>query len=145
MPEAWFVRAPETLAEWQTCTLPCAGVTAWFALVERAGIRAGETVLIPSTGGVALFHREDWPDAIYQLTDNRGADHILKVIGGSHLGRSVQVAAVRGHICQLGAMDGFDLSAPAMPLMLKDVPIFGIGTGSRQALERLVRASIRRG
>ena len=32
-----------------------------------------------------------------------------------------------------------------MPLMLKDVTIHGIGTGSRSALERLVRAVDRAG
>jgi len=52
----------------------------------------------------------------------------------------VRLAAVGGHICQIGALEGFDISAPAMPLMLKDVTIHGIGTGSRRALERLVRA-----
>jgi NADPH:quinone reductase-like Zn-dependent oxidoreductase len=57
----------------------------------------------------------------------------------------VQVAAVGGNICQIGALDGFDLSAPAMPLMLKDVTIHGIGTGSRKALERLARAVDRAG
>jgi NADPH:quinone reductase-like Zn-dependent oxidoreductase len=175
MPEAWVVRAPDTLSDAEACTLPCAGVTAWFALVERARVRAGDTVLIPSTGGVALFglqiakahgaevivsgrthneararalgadhyvdsKREDWLEAVYALTSDRGADHVLEVVGGAHLGKSVQAAAVGGHICQIGALDGFDLIAPAMPLMLKDVTIHGIGTGSRRALENLVRA-----
>lgn len=175
MSEEWFVAAPKTLDALHAATLPCAGVTAWFALVERARVQAGDTVLIPSTGGVALFglqiakangakvivsgkaenaerakalgadrfvdkDREDWIEAIYALTDDRGADHILEVIGGQHLGKSVQLAAVGGHICQIGALDGFDISAPAMPLMLKDVTIHGIGTGSRRALTRLVRA-----
>jgi len=175
MPEAWLVRAPATLSDAEACTLPCAGVTAWFALVERARVRAGDKVLIPSTGGVALFglqiakahgaevivsgrahneararalgadhyidsKREDWLDTVYALTADRGADHVLEVVGGAHLGKSVQAAAVGGHICQIGALDGFDLSSPAMPLMLKDVTIHGIGTGSRRALEDLVRA-----
>ncbi|MBK1840327.1 NAD(P)-dependent alcohol dehydrogenase [Azospirillum sp. YIM B02556] len=175
MSEEWFVAAPKTLDSAQAATLPCAGLTAWFALVERARVQAGDTVLIPSTGGVALFglqiakangaevivsgkagnaerakalgadhyvdsEREDWVEAIYRLTGNRGADHILEVIGGRHLGKSVQLAAVGGHICQIGALDGFEVSAPAMPLMLKDVTIHGIGTGSRRALTRLVRA-----
>jgi NADPH:quinone reductase-like Zn-dependent oxidoreductase len=175
MPEGWFVRAPGTLPDWQACTLPVAGLTAWFALVERAGVRAGDTVLIPSTGGVALFglqiakangaevivcgeaqhedrarglgadhylvrDREDWVEAVYRLTGDRGADHVLEVIGGSHLGKSVQVTAVGGHVCQIGALDGWEISAPVMPLMMKDVTIHGIGTGSRTALERLVRA-----
>ncbi|WP_413736368.1 zinc-dependent alcohol dehydrogenase family protein [Sodalis sp. RH21] len=180
MSEQWFVMAPVSLEDWQACTLPCAGVTAWFALVERAGVRAGDIVLIPSTGGVALFGlqiakasgaeviisgrlengeraralgadhyidstREDWVEAVYAITGDRGADHILEVIGGSHLGKSVQLAAVGGHICQIGALEGFEVSAPAMPLMLKDVTIHGIGTGSRSALERLVRAVDRTG
>ncbi len=175
MPEDWLVKAPTTLEPTQAATLSCAGLTAWFALVERAGVKAGDTVLIPSTGGVALFglqiakahgarvivsgrasnatrakalgadyyvdrNREDWMDVIYQITGNRGADHILEVIGGEHLAKSVQLAAVGGHICQIGALDGFDITAPAMPLMLKDVTIHGIGTGSRQALLNLVRA-----
>jgi NADPH:quinone reductase-like Zn-dependent oxidoreductase len=175
MSEEWFVAAPKTLDALHAATLPCAGVTAWFALVERACVQAGDTVLIPSTGGVALFglqiakangatvivsgkagnaerakalgadhfvdkDREDWIEAIYVLTGDRGADHILEVIGGQHLGKSVQLAAVGGHICQIGALDGFDISAPAMPLMLKDVTVHGIGTGSRRALTRLVRA-----
>jgi NADPH:quinone reductase-like Zn-dependent oxidoreductase len=36
-------------------TLSVAGLTAWFALVELARIRAGETVDVQETGGVALF------------------------------------------------------------------------------------------
>jgi NADPH:quinone reductase-like Zn-dependent oxidoreductase len=175
LPEDWLVGAPLTLSDAEASTLPCAGLTAWFALVERAGLRAGQTVLIPSTGGVALFglliakahgaevilsgdpanrhralalgadhyvdrHREDWLDAIYGLTNDRGVDHVLDVIGGAHLGRSVQVAAVGAHICQIGALEGFDISAPAMPLMMKDVTLHGIGTGSRRGLENLVRA-----
>ncbi|TCV96819.1 NADPH:quinone reductase-like Zn-dependent oxidoreductase [Biostraticola tofi] len=174
MPEDWLVSAPSTLEPWQACTLPVAGLTAWFALVERAGVRAGDTVLIPSTGGVALFGLQiakangakvivcsqpayeararalgadhfidvnsDWTEAVYQLTADRGADIILEVIGGKHLGQSVQVTAVGGHICQIGALDGWDIIAPAMPLMLKDITLHGIGTGSRTALERFIRA-----
>ena len=54
-PEAWLVRAPDSLDDAEASTLPCAGLTAWFALVERGKLRAGETVLIHGTGGVALF------------------------------------------------------------------------------------------
>ena len=51
----WAVAAPETLSLAEASTLPCAGLTAWFALVETGALRAGETVLIHGTGGVALF------------------------------------------------------------------------------------------
>ncbi|WP_236946578.1 zinc-binding dehydrogenase [Kushneria konosiri] len=79
-------------------------------------------------------------EAIYTLTDDEGVDHVLDVVGGDNLGVSVQLAAVGGHVCQIGALAGFDVASPAMPLMLKDVTIHGIGTGSRRALERFVRA-----
>ncbi|RQO39784.1 alcohol dehydrogenase [Variovorax sp. KBW07] len=52
---AWAVSAPTTLSLAEASTLPCAGLTAWFALAETGGLRAGETVLIHGTGGVALF------------------------------------------------------------------------------------------
>lgn len=54
LPEDWLVRAPETLTPDEASTLPCAGLTAWFGLVERGGLKAGDTVLVEGTGGVAL-------------------------------------------------------------------------------------------
>lgn len=53
--EDWLVHAPRTLDAAQASTLPCAGLTAWFALVEKGSLRAGQTVLVQGTGGVALF------------------------------------------------------------------------------------------
>ncbi|ALM86590.1 NAD(P)-dependent alcohol dehydrogenase [Bordetella sp. N] len=51
----WAVAAPATLNAAQASTLPCAALTAWFALVEEGHLNAGQTVLIHGTGGVALF------------------------------------------------------------------------------------------
>ncbi len=51
----WVAAAPATLSPEQASTLPCAALTAWFALIEQGGLRAGQTVLIHGTGGVALF------------------------------------------------------------------------------------------
>lgn len=55
MDENWLVAAPHTLDDVEASTLPCAGLTAWFALIERGGLRAGQTVLVHGTGGVATF------------------------------------------------------------------------------------------
>lgn len=46
---------PPHLSFEEGATLPCAGVTAWQALVTRGHVSAGETVLVQGTGGVALF------------------------------------------------------------------------------------------
>ncbi|MGH6989595.1 MAG: zinc-dependent alcohol dehydrogenase family protein, partial [Stellaceae bacterium] len=35
--------------------LPCAGVTAWHAIVEHGRVKAGDIVLVQGTGGVSIF------------------------------------------------------------------------------------------
>jgi len=49
------VRVPDHLTDEEAASLPCAGVTAWNALVTHGDIRAGQTVLVLGTGGVSLF------------------------------------------------------------------------------------------
>lgn len=55
MHESAWVRFPEYLTFEQASTLPCAGLTAWHALVEAASLKAGDTVLLQGTGGVSIF------------------------------------------------------------------------------------------
>ncbi len=50
------VHTPEHLSDIEAAALPCAGVTAWHALVgEASPLQAGEVVLVQGTGGVSLF------------------------------------------------------------------------------------------
>jgi NADPH:quinone reductase-like Zn-dependent oxidoreductase len=49
------VRAPDHMSNAEAATLPCAGLTAWDAVINRGGLQAGETALILGTGGVSLF------------------------------------------------------------------------------------------
>ena len=53
--EQWAVKAPKRFTSVQNSTFPCAALTAWFGLVEEGKLRAGQTVLVHGTGGVALF------------------------------------------------------------------------------------------
>lgn len=48
-------RPPRSLDDAQAATLPIAALTAWHAVVRRSRVRAGDTVLVHGTGGVALF------------------------------------------------------------------------------------------
>ena len=49
-----LVRTPAHLTDIEAATLPCAGVTAWSAVVKLGGIRPGQTVLTQGTGGVSM-------------------------------------------------------------------------------------------
>ena len=52
--EEGIVRVPDHLSDEEAACLPCTAVTAWSALVEQGGLRAGETVVVLGTGGVAV-------------------------------------------------------------------------------------------
>jgi NADPH:quinone reductase-like Zn-dependent oxidoreductase len=53
--EDGLVIIPEHLSYVEGATLPCAAVTAWHALVTKAHVGAGETILLLGTGGVSIF------------------------------------------------------------------------------------------
>ena len=50
-----LVRTPQHLSDVEAAALPCAGVTAWSAVVKLGNVRPGQTVLTQGTGGVSLF------------------------------------------------------------------------------------------
>ena len=53
--EDGVVTVPPHLTLEEAATLPCAGVTAWHALVHHGKLIAGNTVLLQGTGGVSIF------------------------------------------------------------------------------------------
>jgi NADPH:quinone reductase-like Zn-dependent oxidoreductase len=54
-PAAALVRTPDHLTDVEAASLPCAGLTAWSAVVKLGNIRPGQTVLTQGTGGVSIF------------------------------------------------------------------------------------------
>ncbi|WP_049571440.1 zinc-dependent alcohol dehydrogenase family protein [Nonomuraea sp. SBT364] len=172
----WAVPAPGRLGDAGASTLPMAGLSAWSALVEIGRLRAGQTVVVQGTGGVAMFGLQiavahgaevivisgddaklaraatlgaahginrttsDWVEAVHSFTGERGADHILEIIGGGHLARSIEAAAVGGRISLIGVLDGYEISGAVAHLARKKLTIDGIQVGHRRALENLVRA-----
>jgi NADPH:quinone reductase-like Zn-dependent oxidoreductase len=177
MPESWLVASPGTLDDVQASTLPCAGLTAWTALMELGGLRPGQTVVTQGTGGVSLFavqlasaigarvivlsgdegklsrarelgaahgihrrHTPDWEKAVLDITQGQGADHILELVGGDNLARSVNALAPGGRISLIGVLEGFEARTPVRPLFQTQGVLQGIFVGHRRGLENLVRA-----
>lgn len=50
-----LIKTPEHLSDVEAAALPCAGVTAWSAIVKLGDVKPGQTVLTQGTGGVSLF------------------------------------------------------------------------------------------
>ncbi|MDE2361851.1 MAG: NAD(P)-dependent alcohol dehydrogenase [Hyphomicrobiales bacterium] len=69
----------------EAATLPCAGLTAWRALMVEGGLKAGETVLVQGTGGVSIF--------ALQFAKMRGARVIVTSSSDEKLARAKKLGA----------------------------------------------------
>jgi len=55
LPASAVLKIPKHLSFEEAASLPCAGVTAWYALFEGAKVQPGMTILLLGTGGVSMF------------------------------------------------------------------------------------------
>ncbi|MEZ5668833.1 MAG: NAD(P)-dependent alcohol dehydrogenase [Alphaproteobacteria bacterium] len=55
LPATGVVRIPAHLSFAEAATLPCAGVTAWYAQFVGGAVKPGDCVLLLGTGGVSIF------------------------------------------------------------------------------------------
>jgi NADPH:quinone reductase-like Zn-dependent oxidoreductase len=176
--EQALVAKPDYLADEEASTLPVAAVTAWYALVEKGQLKAGQTVLIQGTGGVSVFGLQlatalgakvivtssseeklarakalgamhginysrvpNWEEAVLDLTSQQGVDHVLEVVGGGSLARSIKAVKVTGQISVIGFLEGPTSAVEIVPMLQKEVVIRGIGgVGPRRAFEDLNKA-----
>ena len=53
--ETAVTKMPENWTAKEAATLPCAGLTAWRALVDEGKLESGQTVLVQGTGGVSVI------------------------------------------------------------------------------------------
>jgi NADPH:quinone reductase-like Zn-dependent oxidoreductase len=86
--EEGVVKIPPHLSVEESATLPCAGVTAWHALVEHGKLNAGQTVLLQGTGGVSTFG--------LQLAHAMGVQVVITSSSDEKLARAQYLGANRG-------------------------------------------------
>ena len=176
-PEEGVVAVPAHLTDEEAATLPCAALTAWHAIVARARVRPGDTVLVQGTGGVSLFalqfarlagarvivtsssdeklararalgaaeginYRDvpDWDRRVLELTGGRGVDHVVEVVGGAHLNRSVSAVRLGGTISIVGLLAGTHGAVDVFGIASKNARVHGIEVGSRAMFEEMNRA-----
>jgi NADPH:quinone reductase-like Zn-dependent oxidoreductase len=86
--EDGVVEIPAQLSLEEGATLPCAGVTAWHAMIEHARLIAGKTVLLQGTGGVSILG--------LQLAKAMGITVIITSSSDDKLARAKQLGADHG-------------------------------------------------
>lgn len=86
--EEGVVHVSEHLSDEEAATLPCAGVTAWHALVGEGRLKSGDVVLIQGTGGVSIF--------ALQFARLHGARVIATSSSDAKLARAAELGASDG-------------------------------------------------
>ncbi|MCD9033061.1 NAD(P)-dependent alcohol dehydrogenase [Luteimonas sp. Y-2-2-4F] len=150
---AWFALVESgRLRAGQTVLVQGTGGVSLFALQFAAALGARAIVAsrdpakleraraLGAWAGIDTTARPDWDEAALALTDGRGVDHVVEVIGGDNLSRSLRALAAGGRIAQVGFLQDTELRVPALSLMLRRASLHGISVGHRRAFEDMVAA-----
>ncbi|MDE2303739.1 MAG: NAD(P)-dependent alcohol dehydrogenase [Sphingomonadales bacterium] len=118
-PVSHFTRAPRGYSHAEAATLPCAGVTAWRALVTDGRVAPGATVLVLGTGGVSLFALQFAKAAgarVIATTGDAAKARQLAALGADHVIRHDEVGkwgeAVLALTAGLGADHVIEVGGP---------------------------------
>jgi len=130
LPETGVVPMAASLSYDEAATLPCAGVTAWNALMEgRNPVKPGDQVLLQGTGGVSLLALQIAKAAgasviLISSSETKlaragrlGADHLINYRAVQNWGVEAAKISGRGgvdHVIDIGGADTLDQSIQAI-------------------------------
>ena len=146
----------------QAAALPETFFTVWSNLIDRAQLKAGETLLIhggsSGIGTTAIqlakafgakviitagsskkcvfctklgadvsinYHLHDFVDEINHITQGRGVDVILDMIGGEYLPRNIKCMGFDARLVQIAIQNGPKADINLLAIMLKRLTITG--------------------
>ena len=121
-----------------------------FALqfAVTAGIRAiitsssdrklQEASALGAAGTINYRNVDDWPAAVRDLTEGRGADGVVEVGGPGTLQKSLDAVRVGGTVALIGILTGGTIDP--LPVMRKSVRLNGVYVGSRRMFRDMNRA-----
>ena len=81
----------------------------------------------------------DWAGAVLELTDGRGVDVVLDVVGGDGLRDSVRAAKGNGLVAVIGFLEGQTTNLDLMDLIWHQTHIQGIAVGHLRSFHDLVK------
>ncbi|WP_046864068.1 zinc-dependent alcohol dehydrogenase family protein [Microvirga massiliensis] len=82
----------------------------------------------------------DWGARVRDLTDGRGADHIVEVGGPGTLPQSIRAVSIGGRIALIGVLTGIGGEVPTALLMARQARLQGLIVGSRREQIDMIRA-----
>lgn len=119
--------------------------TAAIQLAKRAGCRVLVTAgsqerveqcqQLGADGGL-VYKNEDWPDQILELTDGRGVDVVLDIVGGPYLSSNLRCLALEGRLVVIGLMGGAKAELNLGLILSKRASVMGSTLRARTTAER---------
>ncbi len=179
VPEPQVVALPDEVPFVDAAAFGLGAITAHFALVRRAGLRPGETVLVTGAGGgvgsagvqiakalgatvIAVAQDEERAalarqqgadsvvlagpslrDDVLALTEGRGADVVLELVGGEVFAQSLRCTAWEGRLVVIGFASGDLPTMKAGHILVKNLAVLGLQVSDYRDREpESVRAAI---
>lgn len=82
----------------------------------------------------------NWEEEVMKLTNNQGAQHILEVVGGDSINRSINALALQGRIYVVGFLKSMYAKVNLFDLLAKQANIQGIYVGHSRAFSDMNKA-----
>ncbi|WP_336758096.1 zinc-dependent alcohol dehydrogenase family protein [Paenibacillus sp. USHLN196] len=82
----------------------------------------------------------DWEKEVLKLTNGEGAQHIIEVVGGSSINRSIDAVALQGHIYIVGFLESMTAEVNLFSLLAKQAHVQGIYVGHRKSFDEMNKA-----
>ncbi len=162
--ERHVARIPDDLTDREAAAVPEAFITAHDAVFTRAGLALGETLLVNgASGGVGTAavqlgvaagarvlansrsHREALTDMGAEpcvLSEARGVDVVLELVGAANLTGSLEALALRGRIIVVGTGAGADAELSLRALMGRRASVMGTVLRARSMEEKAAAVQV---
>ena len=92
-----------------------------------------------ATHGINYKIRPEWQEAVRELTDGNGVDHVVEVGGAGTLQRSIDSVRLGGSVHLIGVLTGAAELNP-MGILAQGATVRGVFVGSREMFEAMNRA-----
>ncbi|MBJ6764994.1 NAD(P)-dependent alcohol dehydrogenase [Myxococcaceae bacterium JPH2] len=109
-------------------------------VTSRSPEKLERAVALGATHGVLTRGAPDWEARVLELTGGQGADHVVDVVGGESVERSIRAARMGGTVSLVGFLASRAVQFDLALALRKVVRLQAVSTGSREDLEALARA-----
>ena len=82
------------------------------------------------------YNENDFLVEIKTLTENKGVDVILDMVGGPYFPKNIKLLAVKGRLLQIALMQGYKAEVDIRPLLMKRVTLTGSTLRPRSVKEK---------